>query len=1281
MYDNVLKVLVVDDDEDDYVLIRELLAEIGPDGFDTTWAATYGDALRAIESNGPDVCLIDYRLGEYNGVELLREARARGLKLPAILLTAQDDYDVDLKAMRAGAADYLIKGQIDKQLLERSIRYAVEHARTLEALRTSENKYRQIIETAREGVWTVDPDACTTYVNQRMAEMLGYTVEEMLGRPTVAFMDADDVAESQRRFERRRRGIAEQYECRLRRKDGTEVWALVSTNPLYGPVDEFAGALGMISDITERKLAEEENRKLLADLAERVKELTALHGVARLLQREWSDTATLLGRFAELLPPAFRHAERTAARVRLGTVEAATPGFAPSPAALSADFTTADGQAGGVDVVYTAAPAHGDDGPFLAEEQALLVTSADMLRTAYDRWRAEAALRESEERFRQFAENVRQVFWMRTPDIGEILYVSPAYESVWGLTRESVFSSPRSFIEAIHAEDRDRVTRAMEDGRDGHEVEYRIVRPDGTQRWVWDRGFAVRDESGQVYRLAGIAEDITERKQAEERLRHQLDFTAAITASMGEGVYALNEDGRLTFINPAAEAALGWTEAELLGRQVHEVIHFQHADGAPRPAHDCPLLGVLTSGETCRGEDDVFTRRDGTLLPVSYTAAPILTGGRIIGTVLAFRDITERKRAEEERERLAAIVESSEDAIVSKDLDGRVTSWNPGAERMYGYPAAEAVGRHVSFIAPPNRHEQLSELMKRIARGERVTHLETVRVRKDGRHVEVSLSISPMKDGAGRVIGASAIARDITERKATERELRESEERYRDLVENARDIIYSQDLEGNYTSLNRAGEQLTGYTREEALRMNTARVVAPEYFEKARRMVARKLAGEEETVYDLEIITKDGRRVAIEVSSRLVFQDGVAISIQGIARDITERKHLEEQLRQSQKMEAIGMLAGGVAHDFNNLLTAILGNTQLAARRLAGEDPLHLRLDEIREAAERAAKLTRQLLAFSRRQHLERRPLNLNGTVSEIMKMVRRIIGADVEVMVKESPNLPPVYADPAQIEQVVMNLAVNARDAMPSGGTLALEMRAVMLDEAYCRLHPYARAGRYIELCVSDTGLGMDAATRERIFEPFFTTKAQGKGTGLGLAMVYGIVKQHDGHINVYSEPGHGTNFKVYLPIAAGEAEEGAAPEQVTLVGGTETILVAEDEEALRRLVKDVLEDLGYTVLLAKDGEEAVEMYAAARGQIDLLLLDVVMPRLGGQEAYERIRALGNGVPVFFMTGYSIDTVQNRFVKSDGLIAKYGPLIQKPYTVESLGRKVREVLDGERTQ
>jgi signal transduction histidine kinase/CheY-like chemotaxis protein len=388
----------------------------------------------------------------------------------------------------------------------------------------------------------------------------------------------------------------------------------------------------------------------------------------------------------------------------------------------------------------------------------------------------------------------------------------------------------------------------------------------------------------------------------------------------------------------------------------------------------------------------------------------------------------------------------------------------------------------------------------------------------------------------------------------------------------------------------------------------------------------------------------------------------------------------EEQLQQSQKMEAIGTLAGGVAHDFNNLLTVILGNTQLALRSLQNDDPIKRRLIEIEKAGNRATSLTRQLLAFGRRQRLERLTLNLNEVIADLMKMVQRIIGEDIEVAVKSEPELSLVFADPAQIEQVIMNLAVNARDAMPQGGQLAIETFNYEFEETQRRKYEYIQPGKYVVMVISDTGTGMDPEIKARIFEPFFTTKEIGRGTGLGLAMVYGIIKQHEGYIHVDSEAGHGATFKVYLPVATQVVVEETQAVQLPLLGGTETVLVGEDEEALRALAKDVLEGLGYSILLAANGEEAVEMFKAQQDQIDMVLLDVVMPRMGGHEAYERIQALSPGVPVIFMTGYSSETVQSRFVKQNRFVEELGaPVLQKPYNVEVLGRKIREVLDSVR--
>jgi signal transduction histidine kinase len=380
----------------------------------------------------------------------------------------------------------------------------------------------------------------------------------------------------------------------------------------------------------------------------------------------------------------------------------------------------------------------------------------------------------------------------------------------------------------------------------------------------------------------------------------------------------------------------------------------------------------------------------------------------------------------------------------------------------------------------------------------------------------------------------------------------------------------------------------------------------------------------------------------------------------------------EERLQHAQKMEAVGTLAGGIAHDFNNLLTAIIGNAQLALAGLQTEDRVYEHLIEIEHSGKRAAELTRQLLIFSRREQLERTTVDLNNTIEQFSKLLRRIIGEDLELRFKAAADLSTVLADPGQMEQVLMNLAVNARDAMPEGGELLIETRNIIVDEAYCSIRPYARPGKYVQISVTDTGVGMDADTQHHIFEPFFTTKEVGKGTGLGLSLAYGIIKQHEGMIHVYSEPGQGTTFKIYLPVQGKAVEAGVQEAQPALRGGPETILVAEDDESLRKLLTGILTGLGYKVIVTCDGKAAVEEYSSRSGQIDLVILDMVMPRMGGREAYERIRTHSAQVPVIFMTGYSPEMAQHRFVLETGAL-----FIQKPYGIAALSHKVREALDA----
>jgi PAS domain S-box-containing protein len=532
------------------------------------------------------------------------------------------------------------------------------------------------------------------------------------------------------------------------------------------------------------------------------------------------------------------------------------------------------------------------------------------------------------------------------------------------------------------------------------------------------------------------------------------------------------------------------------------------------------------------------------------------------------------------------------------------------------------------------------------------------------------------------VVGRALRERDEQrQRRQAEAALLRAEARYRDLFENANDMIYTRDLDGNFTSVNAMAERITGYTRDELMAMNISRIVAAGYgmVHTEAELRQREAVGAN-NAEEVEFIRKDGSRMWVDVNVRLIYEDGQAIGVQGIARDISERRRaeevrrqLEDQLLQAQKMESIGTLAGGVAHDFNNMLTAIIGNIQLALDGVQPDSPDYPLLIEIEKAANRATSLTRQLLTFSRRQPLERRTIDLNGAINELSHMLLRIIGEDIEIAIRLAPDIAPIYADPAQIQQVVMNLAVNARDAMPSGGKLTIATSEVMLDEAACRNYPWARPGRYARIIVADTGVGIDPDTQLRIFEPFFTTKERGKGTGLGLSVVYGIVKQHEGFVQVASEPGRGATFSTFLPAPAHTVDV-AGPQPPPMVrGGDETILVAEDEASLRYLAATVLERLGYTVLLAKDGQEALELFVSDPARIDLVILDMVMPRFGGRDALDRMRSIRPDLPALFVTGYD-DKGPRPAAPS---YTHSAHILHKPYRVDALGWRVREILDN----
>jgi PAS domain S-box-containing protein len=633
---------------------------------------------------------------------------------------------------------------------------------------------------------------------------------------------------------------------------------------------------------------------------------------------------------------------------------------------------------------------------------------------------------------------------------------------------------------------------------------------------------------------------------------------------------------------------------------------------------------------------------------------------------------------EKERQTFFPILHRAPYGIVLIDSDGKFIYINPAFTNITGYTLEDIfAGRdwfHRASPFPEYRQEIISSLKRDVIQKE-IERIFSV-VCKNGETKEIEFKPTLLDDG--RIV---VVLSDVTERKRAEDALKESEEKYRTILENIEDGYFEVDIAGNFTFFNDSLCRMLGYSKDEMIGMNNRNYTDQENAKKLYQAFNKVYTtGEPINGFGWEVVAKDGTKLFGEVSVSLVKDSkGKPTGFRGIARDITERKRaeeekaaLQEELRQSQKMEAIGGLAGGIAHDFNNLLTVISGNCQLSLLELKEGDPVKGNIQEIKAAADRATSLTRQLLAFSRRQVLNMSVLDLNTIIRDLEKMLRRVIGEDVELVTSLANDLGTVKTDPGWIEQVIMNLAVNGRDAMPSGGKLIIETNNAELDEPYTRSHVAIKPGRYVKLCVSDTGVGMVPEVREHLFEPFFTTKKKGKGTGLGLSTVYGIVKQSEGNIWVCSEPGLGTTFNIYLPRVDESLVD--TREKVTREehpGGGETILVVEDEEDVRGLTVRILERQGYRVLEASCGNDALLLSKERIEPIDMVLTDVVMPGMNGPQLADQLMHLHPKMQVLYMSGYTDNAVFHQGILGEGV-----NYIQKPFTIDGLMKKMREVLD-----
>jgi len=640
---------------------------------------------------------------------------------------------------------------------------------------------------------------------------------------------------------------------------------------------------------------------------------------------------------------------------------------------------------------------------------------------------------------------------------------------------------------------------------------------------------------------------------------------------------------------------------------------------------------------------------------------------RLLGTLR--REAASEKNLRTERESLfSAVVESSNDAIITRLLDGTITGWNGAAERLFGFTAAEAVGENIDIIVPPDQRAEASNIVERISRGEPIGLYETSHVHKDGRSIDVSLSVSPIRSGSGKIVGISTAARDITESKRTQKALTQEIEERRRIFDTSNDLILVTDTAGNFIQVSPSVTAILGYDPADMIGHSAVEFIHPDDLENTRSEMRAARRGQNKRNFETRYINNEGKAVALNWTG--TWSEPVRRHF-FIGRDLTEKQAAEAQLRHVQKMDAIGQLTGGVAHDFNNILTVITGTIGILEEAVAGEPQLVAVTRLIDEAAERGANLTRHLLAFARKQPLQPLEVDVNSLVLEAAKLLHPTLGEHIEITPLLAEDAWTALVDPNQLTTAVLNLALNARDAMPNGGKLALETSNIYLDENYASMHSEVVAGNYVMVAVSDTGTGIPAALLERVFDPFFTTKEVGKGTGLGLSMVFGFVKQSGGHIKIYSEEGHGTSVKIYLPRATGLNQTAAeALVSADIAGGTEVVLVVEDDSLVRRYVMTQIKSLGYTTLEAANAADALRIIDNAEN-IDLLFTDVIMPgSMNGRELVDEALKRRPSLKILYTSGYTENAIVHHGRLDSGVL-----LLAKPYRKSELARMIRLAL------
>jgi two-component system, cell cycle sensor histidine kinase and response regulator CckA len=1134
-----------------------------------------------------------------------------------------------------------------------------ERKRSEEALQGSASMLRGVLAASPIGI-VLTQDRKVHWANDAWEKMFGFDNEcEYVDQPTSIMHSSHQNYEHVRKmlYDNLSPGEVSETEATLARKNGTLFDAQISVN-LLDPLDPSKGAISAISDISQRKRTEgalresEERFRKIFDFAPDPYFLIDVQGrfldgnlaaeemigyeKAELIGKTFLEVAILL---PEQIPVAFE------------LLKASARGKPTGPNELG--LVRKDGQPVDVEIRTF---------PIQMEEKTVVLGIA---RDISERKRSEEALRESEERYRSLFENMpeglaycQMFFEDGKPQDFVYLDVNDSFERLTGL-KEVVGKKVTEVIPGIR-----------ESNPELFEVYGRVALTGNPERFetyvdplgIW---FSISAYSSERECFVAVFDNITERKRAEEALRNLLDFRQTLIDAIPNPVFYKDLESKYIGCNEAFAVLVGLPKKEVVGKSVQEVV--------PKELGDIWREKDLELFDRTHVQVFEFTMRhpDGTEHSFINHKAPFFDiDGALAGLIGVMVDITDRLRAEEavrqSEEWYRALVENSFDGIFIQ-RGPKIIFANSHLYDILGYSQGELEGMDHWVIYHPEYQEIARERAMARMRDEDVEpQYEVKLVRKDASTFDGEISARAVKVKGEP--GVQVWVRDVSKRKRSE----EAQRRLATAVEQVAEAIVITDAQGNIQYVNPACERITGYTREEFIGEKPSLLKSDDYDVAFYEKLLETLSKGESWAGRLSKKRKDGTPYEEDVTiSPVRDTSDRIINFVGIMREVTQEVLLQKQLIQAQKMEAVGTLSGGIAHDFNNLLQVILGYSELLLAEKREDDSEYADLSKIFQAGKSGAELVQRLLTFSRKVEPNPIPLNLNRRILQVEKLLRRSIPKMIGIQMDLSDDLAEIHADPIQMEQVLMNLAVNARDAMPDRGKLTVGTKNVMLDEEYCRVHAGAKPGEYVLLTVSDTGHGMDKATIEHIFEPFYTTKELGRGTGLGLAMVYGIVKQHGGYISCYSEVGHGTSFNIYLPAIESQVEPEVDKTVVMPAFGTETILLVDDEEFVRDLGARILSKAGYNVLTATNGREALDLFEKERTQISLVILDLIMPEMGGKECLKELREIDPELKVLIASGLSADPSTKESVEMGAR-----GFVSKPFRFKELLQQLRKALD-----